>query len=204
MPEPVTSSEINSHTDPSVAKQYDDSATISEKFGDLYSITDKLKVCLLGTYRKGVGPVARSMAISKRNGPDFLFLANIHSKKFEDLKENKEVSITFQDSSSQNWVSISGTATTVDNRDPRIKELYTKTLSAWFGDLGDGVHNGKAEDPRVALIEVKSKYIVYWKSQSTTLGFVKEVATATVTGGVANVGVMRQAFEKDIEAERGR
>lgn len=112
--------------------------------------------------------------------------------------------ITFQNSSSQDWVSITGEATTASNDDPRIKDVYSSTISAWFGDLGDGVHNGKAEDPRMALIEVRARYISYWKATVGTLGFLKEVGVATVTGQVADTGVLRELVEEDIEAERRR
>ena len=95
-------------------------------------------------------------------------------------------------SSTQDWVSISGVATTVSNEDPRIKELYNPALSAWFGDLGDGVHNGKPEDPRMSLIEVQPKYISYWKSTVTSLGFLKEVAVGAWKGQVANTYVLFQ------------
>ena len=75
-------------------------------------------------------------------------------------------------------------------------------MAAWFGDLGDGVHNGSADDPRMALIEVKAKYISYWKSTVGTLGFLKEVGQAVITGQVADNGVQRQFGEEDIEAMR--
>jgi len=202
MPEQLTSQDVSTKTDPSVAKQWDDSTPKAEQFSDFYGITDKLRTCLFGTYRNGVGAVSRSMAVGKRVGPDFLFIANKHSQKFEDLDKNKEVQITFQDSSTQNWISISGTATTISNSDERIKEIYNPGISAWFGDLGDGKHNGTPEDPRMTLIEVKSKYIAYWKSTSTSLGFAKEVAQAAMTGQVANTGVQRQMVESDIEKER--
>jgi hypothetical protein len=86
--------------------------------------------------------------------------------------------------------------------DPRIKVLYNKGLRAWFGDLGDGKHDGGPEDPRLALIEVKSQYVVYWKATDGTLGFVKEVGVAAVTGQVANTGVQRQLLESDLEQAR--
>ncbi|MCJ1256513.1 hypothetical protein MMC24_004334 [Lignoscripta atroalba] len=202
MPEPLKASEIDSKTDPSVAKQYDHDTPKSEQISDFYKTVDGLKVGLLTTLRPNIGPVSRSMAVAKRNGPDFLFLANKHSKKFSDLENDKTVEITFQNSSTQDWVSISGEAVTVSNEDPRIKDLYSFGLSAWFGDLGDGVHNGKPEDPRMALIEVKSKYISYWKSTSTSLGMLKEVAVGAMTGQVANTGVQREFFEDDISKMR--
>lgn len=138
----------------------------------------------------------------QREGPDFLFLANKHSNKFSDLANNETAQLTFQNSSSQDWVSVSGTVVTTANDDPRIKDLYSKGTSAWFGDLGDGVHNGTHEDPRMAIIELKAKYISYWKSTVSSLGFVKEVAQASLTGSVADTGVQRQLVQEDVEAMR--
>lgn len=97
------------------------------------------------------------MAIAKRSGPDFLFLANAHSQKFSDLsKSGGDCCVTFQNSSTQDWVSVTGKAVTASNDDPRIKEIWNRGASAWFGDLGDGVHDGSASDPRMSLIEVKA------------------------------------------------
>ena len=202
MPEPLTHSEVSSKTDPSVAKQYDHDTPISDQIEDFYKLVDGFKSGLLTTIRPNVGPVSRSMAAAKRSGPDFLFLANKHSKKFSDLSSDKTCQITFQNSSSQDWVSVTGEATTVSNEDPRIKDLYNPSLAAWFGDLGDGVHTGKPEDPRMALIEVKAKYITYWKTTVGTLGFVKEVAVGAATGQVANTGVQREFGDEDIEKMR--
>lgn len=202
MPKPLTKEEFNSGTDPSVSKQWDESTPKDEQFKDLYKIIDGLKTSLLTTIRPDIGPVSRSMAIAKRAGPDILYLANTHSTKFEDLKQNKTAQVTFQDSSSQNWVSISGEAVTTANDDPRIKQIYSKGVNAWFGDLGDGVHTGMPEDPRMALIEIKAKYISYWKSTSTSVGFLKEVTQASLTGQVADTGINRQLFEEDIQKAR--
>jgi general stress protein 26 len=142
------------------------------------------------------------MAVAKRTGPDFLFIANKNSKKFEDLEENKEVQITFQDSKTQDWISVSGTATTTSNSDPRIKDVWSQPTRAWFGDLGDGKHTGGPEDPRVTLIEVKSKYVCYYKVEVGLLGYAKEIVGAAVTGGVANTGKLRELSEQDLEKAR--
>ena len=184
--------EVDSQADPSVSKQYDTETPTQQQLEEFYQFADKQKVGLLTTIRQGLGPVSRSMAIAKRVGPDFLFLANKHSNKFGDIDADPTAQITFQNSSSQDWASITGTVTTAANDDPRIKELYNVGTSAWFGDLGDGVHNGTADDPRMALIEVKAKHVCYWKAKVGTLGFLKEVGTAAATGKVADTGVQRE------------
>ena len=148
------------------------------------------------------GPAGRSMALARRDGPDFLFLANAHSQKFSDLDQNKEVQISFQDIKTQEWASITGTATTTDNKDPRIKEVWSRGAAAWFGDLGDGKHTGGPEDPRMTLIEVKSKYISYYETDVGLLGYAKEVVQANITGGVANTGKLRELKEADISKAR--
>ncbi|KIW45408.1 uncharacterized protein PV06_03802 [Exophiala oligosperma] len=202
MPEQLKPEEVNSKTDPSVSKQFDTETPKDVQFKELYELIDGKKISILSTYRNSVGPVGRSMAVAQRSGPDILYLANKHSRKFQDLDANKEVQITFQDSKTQDWISISGTATTTSNDDPRIKELYSTGVSAWFGDLKDGVHDGTWRDPRMSLIEVQSKYIVYWKQETSSLGFLKEVGTAAMTGSVAQTGVQRELLEEDIKQER--
>ncbi|KAJ9607227.1 hypothetical protein H2200_008299 [Cladophialophora chaetospira] len=202
MPEQPTQGEINSKTDPSVSKQYDSETPKQEQWKELYEMIDGKNVSMLSTYRDGVGPVGRSMAIAKRAGPDILYLANKHSRKFSDLEKNKEVQITVQDTKTQDWISISGKATTVSNDDPRIKELYSPAISAWFGDLKDGTHDGTWKDPRMALIEVQSNYIVYWKKEVSSLGFLKEVGQAALMGSVAQTGVHREFSAEEIKKER--
>ena len=95
-------------SDPSIENQWDNETPKKEQFQDLYKIADGLKVSLLGTNRSGIGPVFRSMAIAKRIGPDFFYLANKNSQKFKDLENDSTATITFQNSSTQDWVSITG------------------------------------------------------------------------------------------------
>ena len=204
MPETSEAEEVYPHTDPSITELWDTETPKEKQWAEFYKEVDRMKIGLLGTYRPGIGPVARSMVVVKRNGPDFLFISNMHSQKFTDLKASNECSITFQDSSTQDWVSVSGIATTTDNTDPRIKDLYSPGMKAWFGDLGDGVHTGTVEDPRRALIEVRAKYIAYWKANVGKLGLVKEIAQAAMTGKVAAIGFCRRFFEDEIEQERAK
>ncbi|EHY58194.1 hypothetical protein ABEF92_005649 [Exophiala dermatitidis] len=202
MPEQLHKQEVEAGNDPSVSKQYDRETPKDVQWKELYEMIDGKQISILNTYRSGIGPVGRSMAIAKRAGPDILYLANKNSRKFDDLSKNKEVQVTIQDSKTQDWISITGTVTTTSNDDPRIRDIYSPGVSAWFGDLKDGVHDGTANDPRMALIEVKSKYIVYWKKETSSLGFLKEVGTAALTGSVAQTGVHREFSEEDISKER--
>ena len=72
MPEPLKESEVNSKTDPSVSKQWDDETPKSKQVEEFYKIVDGMKIGLLTTIREGLGPVSRSMAVAK------VFIPNIH------------------------------------------------------------------------------------------------------------------------------
>lgn len=55
MPEQLKSSEVNSKTDPSVAKQYDNETNKVKQIQDFFSLVDDKKIGILNTYRNSVG-----------------------------------------------------------------------------------------------------------------------------------------------------
>ena len=60
--------------------------------------------------------------------------------------------------------------------------------SAWFGDLGDGIHKGDQNDPRVAIIEVIPDEIRYWLSTANIATKMADIVASAVTGRVAAPG----------------
>ena len=46
--------------------------------------------------------------------------------------------------------------------------------------------------------------ISYYKAEAGALGYLKEVVTANITGGVANTGKLRQMLESDIAQARSK
>ena len=101
-------------------------------------------------------------------------------------------------------MTITGEVTKASSDDHKVQELYVPPVSAWFGDLGDGVHNGTADDPRMAVIEVKPKYIAYWKATTGKLGFFKEVSIGAYTGKVAQTGLHREFNENVVNDMRAK
>ena len=79
-----------------------------------------------------------------------------------------------------------------------MEKLYNPTIKAWFGDKGDGVHDGSASDPRVAVLEVTVEQIRHFYQKRTTLGTVADVVASAVTGNVAQPGEIRQIEGKEI------
>ncbi|CCG82487.1 Protein bli-3 [Taphrina deformans PYCC 5710] len=177
----VDNNTVSAHEDPSVTKQYDRETPYSEQLKDFYELADKNRISLLITDRKGQ-TVSRAMAVS-------------------DIRSNPAVNITFFNNSDMSWVSISGTAT-VSQNDPRIREYYSPVVSAWFGDMGDGVHSGNADDPRMSLLSVKTERVSYYMSTSGKLTRMAEMAKAVAMGQVAQTGVLRELTGDVLEGAR--
>lgn len=208
MAEALQRSEVTSETDPSVAKQFDRETPLSEQIAEFYSFVDGQRICMVGTQRAesaaatpgATNTVTRAMAVAKREGPDFHFLCNRHSQKVTDLTRTSDrVNITFLAGSS--WASVSGTAVCAPE-DPKVKEVYSPIVSAWFGDLGDGVHSGGADDPRMCLLTVRPDRIVYYVNTKGKVARMADMATAVATGRVAQTGVLREIVGDAIEGAR--
>ncbi len=81
-----------------------------------------------------------------------------------------------------------------------VEKLYNPTISAWFGDKGDGVHTGKPDDPRMAVVEIKVDEIRHFHQQKTQLGTVVDVVTSAISGSTATPGEIRTITKEMIES----
>lgn len=70
--------------------------------------------------------------------------------------------------------------------------------AAWFGDLGDGIHKGDENDPRVAVIEVVPDEIRYWYTTKGKFGSALDVGIGAVTGKVACPGELRTISQDEV------
>lgn len=186
--------------DVSVTKQYDNETPVSEQIKEFYELADSNRISLLGTVRDGK-IVTRAMAVSKREGPDFLYLANIHSQKMRDIESNDEANITFFDASSMSWISVSGKAT-ISQDEAKIREIYSPIVLAWFGSESDGPYTGAADDPRMAIVKIKASRVSYYKSTKGKLGRMTDIAKAIGLGQVAQTGVLREIHSEALEGAR--
>ena len=137
--------------------------------------------------------------------PAFRVLGNmlivlLLSGKTDDLKANPDVNLSFLNSMGE-WASISGQASVETDRE-KVKQYYSPALKAWLGDLGDGVHNGEAEDPRIGLIKIKSSTAQYCVSGKNILMSAIEVAKGVVTGEAPAVNKMRHMSEEELSKAR--
>lgn len=116
---------------------------------------------------------SRPMATLKSDfDGDLWFFTDDDSPKVEEITEEHHVCVSYADSSSQKYVSVSGLASVVHDRE-RARELWTPAAKAWFPR---GV-----DDPHLGLLRVRVQTIEYWDSPSSKMvqlfGFAKAVLT---------------------------
>lgn len=83
-----------------------------------------------------------------------------------------------------------------------MKKHYSPVLKAWIGDLGDGVHDGGPEDPRIGTIRLKAAAAQYAVSRRTLVGEMLEFAKGVAKGEVPSVNKLRQISEGDVQQWR--
>lgn len=193
--------------DPYKAKNKDNEVPMEDKMKDLFNFIDANQFCMMTTQMKDGLLASRCMAVAgkENNGTTLIFHMNSHSGKYDDITNHpSQINLAFLTSSNGDWASISGTAEikTAESKNPEtmalIKKHYTQSLKAWIGDLGDGVHDGGPDDPRLGIIIVKAKTATYALHKSNPVSRVFEVAKGTITGEAASVNVLRSVTETEM------
>jgi general stress protein 26 len=132
----------------------------------------------------------------ENGGIDLLFHTNTESGKTNDLSNDPHVNVSFINSSGE-WASIAGQASVVTDRD-LVKKTYSSALKAWLGDLGDGVHDGSENDPRIGIIRVKTTTVTYSLVSGNFISRAAEIAQGVLTGKPAHVSKLREISAEDV------
>lgn len=191
------------HPDPFKQANLDTEVSLAQKIEDLSNFAKYCKFGMMTTRQSNSeNLVSRCMALvaTESGGVDYLFHTNTESGKTDDLATDSHVNISFIDVMGE-WASVSGTANVVTDRE-LVKKHYSPQLKAWLGDLGDGVHDGSENDPRIGIIRVKMVTAHYSISSKNILGRMAEVAQGTVTGKPASVNKLREISESDVKSWR--
>src|SRR6185295_2711227 len=153
----------------------------AKKLEELYELIADMEIALMTTRRPDGMLVTRPMATQKR-GPlaDLWFVTDVETHKVDEVEKDPHVCLGYYNSSSREWVSVSGTARISQDR-RKIRELYQPDWRAWFGDEG-GDRNGGPDDPRLALLLVDAQSVTYMKAKYSRPRVLFEIAKAMVTG----------------------
>jgi len=188
--------------DPYLVKNKDEPG-LKEKVEDLVAFIEKCKFALMTTRVESCGVlVSRCMALAatESGGIDLIFHTNTESGKTHDLAGDPDINIGFLNSAGE-WASISGTATVETDRD-FVHKYYSRTLKGWLGDLGDGIHDGSPNDPRIGAIRVKAQSATYAISHANMLERGLKIAKGMATGDVPQINKLRSLTAAELEKWR--
>jgi general stress protein 26 len=149
--------------------------TDEKKTDELYELIENIEIAMLTTRRPDGRLVSRPMATQKREAfADLWYVTDIESNKMDELESDPHVNLGFLDTTSWEWVSVSGTARVSTDRD-MIHELYESDWKTWFGEIDD-VRDGGPDDPRLALILVDADSVTYMKQDKSKPVVLFEIA----------------------------
>jgi general stress protein 26 len=182
-------------------KNKNENVSPAKKIEELYSLVEGIDIAMLTSRNYDGTLVSRPMATqARRPRVDFWFVTSTETHKIDEIQAQPEVNLAYYNNKSREWVSVSGTARIVTDRD-MIRTLYKPDWKAWFGDEG-GDRNGGPNDPRLALIEVEAHEATYLKSNEPRAVQLFKVAKALITGDAPKIGDMRHVGKKELEERR--
>jgi general stress protein 26 len=109
------------------------------------------------------------------------FFADRDSRKAEELHQDPEMSLIFQNDDDSAYLHLFGTAHVVDDR-AKMKELFNPLIKTWFPK--------GLEDPRITLIRFDADRGDFWESPGGMLQVLAAFTKAIVTGERGQGGEM--------------
>lgn len=163
-------------------------ADTQTRTGDLEKLRDMIKdidFCMLTTIDEKGDPHSRPMSSNGDIDPngDLWFFTSASSHKVDEINESPKVNVSFADPQNQRYVSVTGLAELVRDRN-KIDALWRPEFKMWFP-------NGK-DDPDVALLRVTLEKGEYWDSPSSAIGYALSFVSSLVTGKQPEFGENRK------------
>lgn len=110
------------------------------------------------------------------------FFTALDSAKLDDAHAHREVNIAYARPDKQDYLSISGSASVVRDRE-KMKALWTPWIKPWFPQGLD--------DPNLALLAVRVSEAEYWKAPGSAPLRLYGLAKGIVTGNTDAIGENR-------------
>lgn len=147
----------------------------------LRELVKDIDFCMLTTVDENGDLHSRPMSSNGDIDPngDIWFFTSASSQKVSEIATLPKVNVSFADPDNQCYVSVSGQAQLVHDRE-KIDELWRPEFKIWFP-------KGK-DDPEVALLRIKLEKAEYWDSPSSTAGYALSFVSSLVTGNEPDLG----------------
>ena len=146
----------------------------SDEQQKLFEMIKDIKVAMMTTVDEDGSLRSRPMWNAQaKPGEDLWFMTRGSAPKTDEVEKERKVNLSYADPGSQNYVSVSGTATISRDR-AKIKELFAEPMRTWFPKGSD--------DPEIALIRVRIDKGEYWDSPSGLMVYAYGYVKAVITG----------------------
>jgi general stress protein 26 len=157
----------------------------TEDLRKLKELIKNIDFCMLTTIDERGDLHSRPMSSNGDIDPngDLWFFTGASSHKVSEINGTPRVNLSFADPSNQHYVSVTGRAQLVLDRN-KIDELWREQFKMWFPE-------GK-QDPNVALLRIKIEKAEYWDSPSSTISYALNFVSAIVTGEEPDMGEHKQ------------
>lgn len=149
----------------------------------VWDLVDSIKFAMLVTH-DGDGDQLRARpmhAHGMREEDTIYFLTDRRHHKDDEIQVNENVCLAFADTGGQRYLSITGTATVLDDR-KRVHELWSPTNKAFWDD---------ENDPNIRVLRVRPGMAEFWDSPGRIVTTVK-MAAAALTGAKIEFGENRK------------
>ena len=155
--------------------------TRESDYEKLREMIKDIDLCMLTTVDESDDLHSRPMSL---NGDvddqgNLWFFTSSNSHKASEIERTPNVNVSFIDTDQQHYVSISGDAELVHDKQ-KIKELWKPILKAWFPDGPDQAD--------IALLKVKVKKAEYWDTPSSTIAQAISFVSAIFSGKQVELG----------------
>ena len=159
----------------------------NEQMEKIRDMVETIRIAMMTTIDEQGNLVSRPMAALQFDEQgDIWFFTNRTSPKVDQIEHvEQRVNVSFVSVSDADYVSISGTASEVDDR-AKINELWNPQAKAWFP-------KGK-DDPDLTLLKVHTQMAEYWNSNDSTMVRLFQQASALITGSTPKMGENEKVY----------
>lgn len=152
-----------------------------EAIDKLTDLVNKIDIGMLCTYSTGQQYI-HSVPMSRQEVDDqgnIWYLFSSDSLTYDNLQNDKRVSVLFSQPSDYNFLNVHGTAEIYQDK-ARIDKYWNKFMEAWF-------EKGK-DDPHIRVLKVNVKDANYWDNKTNKLFTFFKVAASAITGTKMDIG----------------
>jgi general stress protein 26 len=149
----------------------------------VWDLIDDIKFAMLVTH-DGEGDELRARpmhAHGEREEDAIYFLSDRRHHKDDEIHINDNVCVAFADNSGMRYVSVTGTATVLEDRS-KVHDLWDASNKAFWDD---------ENDPNICVLRVRPSMAEFWAGAGKIVTTVK-MAAAALTGAKPDLGINRK------------